>query len=152
MATIHSYLTFNGNCGEAMAFYRDCLGGELTLQTVSDSPFSENVPLLLRDRIVQATLKKDALVLMASDLAETDLIIGNSVSLLLDCQTEDEARDIFGKLAAGGQAAYPLSETHFGALFGGLVDKFGVNWLLHAKKQTCNDKTFNHGKDKPQNH
>ncbi len=34
MTQIHSYLTFSGNCREAMTFYRECLGGILMLQTV----------------------------------------------------------------------------------------------------------------------
>jgi PhnB protein len=134
MATIHSYLTFNGNCGEAMAFYRDCLGGDLTLQTVSQSPGGENVPLLLQDRVVQATLRKDSMVLLASDMTD-QLRIGNSVSLLLDCETDDEARAIYQKLAAGGIATHPLHPNHFKVLFGGLVDKFGVNWLIHVGRK-----------------
>ena len=41
---IHSYLTFNGNCREAMSFYQDCLGGDLVLQTIGDSPLSKKMP------------------------------------------------------------------------------------------------------------
>ncbi len=31
MITSAPFLLFDGNCAEAMAFYRDCLGGDLTL-------------------------------------------------------------------------------------------------------------------------
>ena len=41
---IQSYLTFNGNCREAMNFYKQCLGGELWFQTVGESPLSEHMP------------------------------------------------------------------------------------------------------------
>jgi PhnB protein len=46
MTQINSYLTFNGNCQEAMIFYQKCLGGELTFQTVGESPLSAGHSLL----------------------------------------------------------------------------------------------------------
>jgi PhnB protein len=44
MAQINSYLTFSGNCREAMTFYKECLGGELAFQTVGESPLSDQMP------------------------------------------------------------------------------------------------------------
>jgi PhnB protein len=44
MTTINAYLTFNGNCRQAMTFYRECLGGELTLQAVKGSPMEGHWP------------------------------------------------------------------------------------------------------------
>ena len=41
MTQINSYLTFNGNCREAMTFYKECLGGELEFQTIGESPMAE---------------------------------------------------------------------------------------------------------------
>jgi uncharacterized glyoxalase superfamily protein PhnB len=37
MAKINAYLTFNGNCREAMTFYQSCFDGDLTLETVKGS-------------------------------------------------------------------------------------------------------------------
>jgi PhnB protein len=34
MTEINPYLNFNGSCREAMNFYKECLGGELTLMAV----------------------------------------------------------------------------------------------------------------------
>lgn len=47
MTQINSYLTFNGNCREAMNFYKDCLGGELILQTIGESPLAYKMPQLM---------------------------------------------------------------------------------------------------------
>ena len=38
MATLNPYLTFNGNCKEAMGFYKEIFGGELSLMTAGKSP------------------------------------------------------------------------------------------------------------------
>ena len=41
---INSYLTFSGNCREAMNFYVTCLGGELVFQTIGESPLANKMP------------------------------------------------------------------------------------------------------------
>jgi PhnB protein len=135
MKNIHSYLTFNGNCREAMTFYKKCLGGNLELQTIGESPLADKMPQKMKDCILHATLTNDNLVLMGSDMTpQTGLIKGNAVSLMLDCKSEKEIKSYYKKLSAGGQATHPLEDTFFGSILGGLSDKFGNHWLLHFKK------------------
>ena len=50
MAQINPYLSFEGNCVEVMNFYNDCLGGELTIQLVKDSPVANQVPATMQER------------------------------------------------------------------------------------------------------
>lgn len=38
------YLLFDGNCAEAMTFYQACLGGELTITKIGDSPMKGQYP------------------------------------------------------------------------------------------------------------
>ncbi|MGQ0738427.1 MAG: VOC family protein [Bacteroidota bacterium] len=132
---INPYLTFNGNCREAMNFYRECLGGELVLQTIGESPLAAKMPAKIKDCILHATLANDKIVLMGSDMApETGLIKGNAVSLMLDCRSEKEIKSCYNRLSAGGTATHPIETTFFGALLGTLADKFGNHWLLHFQK------------------
>ncbi|MEO7924971.1 MAG: VOC family protein [Chitinophagaceae bacterium] len=132
MTQINSYLTFNGNCREAMSFYADCLGGALTLQTIGESPLSDAMPADMKQSIVHSTLVRDSIILMGSDMVwEKGLIRGNAVSLMLNCNSEEEARDCYEKLSAGGEATHPLHISFWGALFGDLTDKYGNQWLLH---------------------
>lgn len=131
MTKINSYLTFSGNCREAMNFYKECLGGELVLQTIGESPLSDKMPQQMKDCILHATLTRGEMQLMGSDMvADNGLTIGNSVSLSLDCESEEEIRSVYEKLAAGGEATHPLENSFWGALFGDLTDKFGNHWLL----------------------
>ena len=129
---INSYLTFNGNCREAMTFYRDCLDGELDLQSIGESPMADKLPPQMKQRILHATLTKGDMIIMASDMVgEKGLIKGNSVSLMLNCSSEDEIKTLYAQLSRGGEATHPLEDTFWGALFGDLTDKFGNQWLLH---------------------
>jgi PhnB protein len=136
MTVINPYLTFSGNCREAMTFYKECLGGELNVQTIGDSPLSEKMPPQMKDCILHATLTKDALLLMGSDMVdESGLRKGNAVSLSLNCSSEEEIKTTYAKLSAGGKATHPLEDTFWGALFGDLTDKYGNHWLLNYDKK-----------------
>ncbi|MEO5944596.1 MAG: VOC family protein, partial [Ferruginibacter sp.] len=64
MVAIYSYLTFNGNCREAMQFYKKCLGGELSFETVGEWDLSEKMPAQMKKCIVQATLYSKGFTLM----------------------------------------------------------------------------------------
>ena len=136
MAQLNAYLTFGGNCREAMAFYKDCIGGELTLQTVGESPMAETMPAEMKEYILHSALMKEDLLLMATDCVGPDgLIKGNSVSLCINCSSKKEIKALYSKLSAGGKATHPLQDTFWGAIFGGLTDKYGNHWLLNFNKE-----------------
>ena len=135
MAQINSYLTFSGNCREAMNFYKNCFGGKIILQTVGDSPMGEHMPANIKEYILHSSLTNGKLVLMGSDIVhETGLIRGNSVTLSITCSSEEEIRVYYKKLSSGGKAEHPIINTFWGALFGELTDKYGNHWLLNYDK------------------
>lgn len=135
MTQINSYLTFGGNCREAMNFYKECLGGELTLQTIGESPLADKMPAAMKECILHATLTKEGLILMGSDMVgERGLIKGNAVSLAISCSSEEEIENFYEKLSAGGNKDHALEQSFWGATFGDLTDKYGNHWLLSYDK------------------
>jgi len=120
-----------------MTFYQDCLGGELTFETIGESVIVDKMPNIMERSIMHAVLAKDDLVIMATDMVEErGLIKGNSISMMLNCNSEEEAQSFYRKLSAGGKASHPLQETFWGALFGDLTDRFGNNWLINYDKNS----------------
>ena len=135
MTQINAYLTFGGNCREAMNFYKDSLGGELTLQTISESPLADKMPAHMKDCILHATLTKGNVVLMGSDMvSDKGLVKGNAVSMAINCSSDEEIKTVYEKLSAGGNKDHALEETFWGATFGDLTDKYGNHWLLNYEK------------------
>ena len=131
MAQLNPYLTFNGNCREAMEFYKACLGGELSIMRVEDSPMASQMPDK-KDNVLHSTLKKDGMVLMPSDMIMPgELIQGNTNTLCINGATKEELQQFFAKLSEGGTVGQPLAEAFFGT-YGELTDKFGINWMLQA--------------------
>ena len=93
---------------------------------------ADKMPLQMKESILHSTLENDSFILMATDcVAEPGLVKGNSVSLVLNCNSEEEIRSCYKKLSAGGETTHPLENTFWGALFGDLTDKFGNHWLLN---------------------
>ena len=135
MTHINSYLTFNGNCRDAMIFYKECLGGELVLQTIGESPLADKMPPKMKQYILHSSLTNGGLVMMATDCVPGQgLVKGNAVSLCLNCSSEEEIKSCYAKLAHGGTATHPLENTFWGALFGSLTDKYGNHWLLNYQQ------------------
>src|SRR5690348_4774237 len=48
------FLLFDGNCAEAMTFYHACLGGELTLTKLGETPMKDGFPPEKHERIINA--------------------------------------------------------------------------------------------------
>jgi PhnB protein len=130
MSQINAYLTFNGNCREAMSFYKRSLGGDLNLQTVKDSPMAKQWPAEVQEHILHASLIKNKLVLLGSDMGSCGrLVQGNIISLALQCDSQEEIESSFSNLALGGKITHPL-HTFFDGTIGALTDKYGMNWVL----------------------
>jgi PhnB protein len=135
MAQLNPYLNFDNNCREAMNFYKDCLGGQLVLQTVGEMPaMAAQMPPYMKDHILHSTLTSGEIIIMASDLSREKRIEGNTVHLCINCKTEDELNSFFSKLSAGGKVTEQLADMPWGGTFGSLTDKFGKHWLFNFQK------------------
>jgi PhnB protein len=131
MAQLNLYLKFNGNCRQALEFYKSILGGQLVLQTVGDSPSAGQFPPVMKDRILHGSLAKDDLTIFGTDIAGPELRQGNNVFLCLICKSKDEIEALFSKLSQGGKITNPLKQEFFGT-YGDLAGKFGINWMFQS--------------------
>ncbi len=134
MTQIISYLNFDGLAREAMTFYHQCLGGELIMQKVAESPMAAQLPSEMGSKILHSSLTRDGLVLMASDMMYNNTITGNNIVLCLHCSNEEELQSFFRHLAEGGTVNEPLQQTFQGATFGKITDKFGIHWIFNYSK------------------
>ncbi len=57
------------------------------------------------------------------------------VHLSINFNNAGEQERVFNALSEGGQVSMPLQDTFWGARFGMLADKFGVNWMFNYDKQ-----------------
>lgn len=131
MSTLVPYLNFEGNCNEAMNFYKECLGGELAIQTVAESPMASQMPPEMKDFVLHARLEKGNIIIMASDAKDKNMTRGDMLTLMIQCDSEEEINSYFSKLSADGAVNMPLAKQFWGATYGQLKDKYGVLWALN---------------------
>jgi PhnB protein len=134
MPQLDAYLTFDGNCADAMRFYERTLGGKLEmLMTHAESPMAAQTPRGSADRIMHARLVIDGRILMASDSMVGHPYEGmKGFSLSLVYPTVTDAQRAFDALAEGGRVNMPLQKTFWAEAFGMLVDRFGTPWMVNG--------------------
>ena len=133
MKNINAYLTFDGNCAEAMKFYQKCFKANLEMMPFSEMPGGK-IPPGSKDRVMHARLQKGDALLMASDtMPGHPFKPGNNFSISLACETKKEVDELSNALKEGGQVTMPNAEMFWGAYFGMVTDKFGINWMFNCE-------------------
>lgn len=131
------FLLFDGNCSEAMTFYQKCLGGELMLTKVSDTPMKAQYPPEKHNRIIYAQLKNGAVDISATDWLHTIRMPkqGNTVAIYITGKYND-LKFVFDKLSEGASKELldELREMPFGT-YGHLADKYAVHWFFKGDKK-----------------
>ncbi|NUQ29032.1 MAG: VOC family protein [Acidobacteriaceae bacterium] len=133
--TLTPYLLFDGNCLQAMEFYRSCLGGELKVLKVKDSPMKDHMPAAHQEKVLNANLRSGLFEISASDWLHPDRTMarGNMNCLYLSGGALEALTGLFHKLSDGAEITDPLQQQFFGA-YGALNDRFGVRWMFVTGK------------------
>jgi len=132
MEPITPYLNFNGNAAEALDFYAKAFDGEVIFaQTYGDSPMESKREW--ENKIMHASFQAGSLVLMVSDIMEPgyEATNGNNTQLSLNFKHEEDIDRVFAALSENAEITMPLQDTFWGAKFGMLTDKFGINWMFN---------------------
>lgn len=134
MTQIHPYLTFNGNCADAMHHYERVLRGKLDSLVTHGQAGSPTAKMPgMAERVMHAQLSIDGQTVMASDAFPGQPYQGmHGFSVLISYDTEAQAKRTFEALADGGAVVLPLQSTQFAKAFGMVVDKFGTPWSING--------------------
>jgi uncharacterized glyoxalase superfamily protein PhnB/uncharacterized protein YndB with AHSA1/START domain len=139
-ATVQPYLFFRGRCEEAIEYYKAKLDAEVLLQMRfkdnPDKPGPDKVPPVFDQRIMHACVRIAGAELFMSDGMRSGPTDFDCVSLSLNLPTEAEADRIFNALAVDGKITMPIGKTFFAQRFGGVTDKFGVQWMVIVQPTT----------------
>ncbi len=133
------FLLFDGNCAEAMKFYQNCLGGELTLTKTGETPMKEMFPKEKWERVINANLKSGDIEISATDWMaspEFEPVQGNTFAIFVVGKSYDDLKTIFDKLRDGenNKRLQELHEMPFGT-YGQFYDKYGIQWIFKGDKK-----------------
>jgi PhnB protein len=129
------YINLAGNAEEAMDFYQEVFGGEIEILRWSEVPPNPKMPVSddWQNKIMHGslTIREDVAIYLADSVVEGEATYGNNVFLHVEFDSEEELRRTYEALSAGGRVNMPVDKMFWGAVYGDLIDKFGVGWGLH---------------------
>ncbi len=129
------YLSFRGNCEEALHFYKDILDGQIEIVSRYDNP-AMNAPEDFKNKILHARFSFGKYVLFASDVMpkKQDEQLTNNIALSLGLHDEVAAQDIFDRLSKDGDIHIPFKKQFWGDWHGNFKDRFGIRWMVNSTK------------------
>lgn len=132
---ITPYINLTGNAEEALNFYKGIFGGTTAIQRWSEMPPNPKMPVSdeWQSKIMHSslTISENLEIYLSDSWTDTETPVNNSVFLHVEFDSEDDLRNAFDALSAGGTVNMPVDKTFWGAVYGDLIDKFGIGWGLH---------------------
>lgn len=127
MTSPQIYVSFPGTAREALGFYADVFGGELSLYTYEEFSRSDGPP----DAIAHGVLA-GVVALAGSDAAPGQATVRFEGLMLSLLGTAEPAvlHEWFDRLADGGRVIDPLAPKPWGASDGQVMDRHGLHWLI----------------------
>ena len=134
---LNIYLSFRGNCEEAMNFYKECLGGTFeSMKYFKDGPEEMGGHKLaddMKDKVMHMTWRfGGGNIVMASDGMDQEESSGK-IKLSISMNDPDRMEEVFNKMVTGGQVIMAPEDTFWGAKFGMLTDKYGFTWMFNCE-------------------
>lgn len=145
--SLSPYLSFAGNCADAIAFYQQTLGAELLYKisfgemppSAQDSQDGCPSAMTFPDTaIAHANVCIAGSDIMMSDVLPSGTAHYSGFTLVLDTQDVDEGKRWFDRLAAEGKIEMDWQETFWAHGFGKVSDRYGVPWMINVVKQQAN--------------
>ena len=126
---LNPYVSYRDNAREALEFYKDVFGGNLSINTFGEYG-DPNAPEA--NNVMHGQLETDqGFILMASDTPPgMDFNPGNNITISLSGDDEQELRGYWEKLSEGANVTMPLEKQMWGDVYGQCTDKFGVQWMV----------------------
>ncbi|GGJ16467.1 UNVERIFIED_ORG: PhnB protein [Paenarthrobacter nicotinovorans] len=121
------YLSFPGTAREALGFYADVFGGELTLHSYEDFSRTDGPA----DAVAHGVLT-GVVALFGADAAadQKPVRIEGAMLSLLGTAEPPVLHEWFDRLADGGRIVDPLAQKPWGASDGQVIDRYGLHWLI----------------------
>jgi len=124
-------ISFQGNCDEALTFYKEALGAEVKeVAYFRDAPPNSGMDESLPPNFVMHS----EVLIFGSQVTMTDggtaSISGDYFSLMLALDSAEEVTSVFNKLADGGQVIGALAPQFWATLCGDVQDCFGIHWHI----------------------
>ena len=126
------YLSFNGNCRDALTFYAELFSGTIESFSTWNAEAIENIPGATVEHIMNGSINISGFTIAGSDQFGDMYAPAGNVSLMMDLDDLSDAQAKFTILAEGGQIIMPFAETFWADGYGFCTDRFGIMWQINC--------------------
>lgn len=144
MLKISSYVTFYGNCREALYFYEKVFApAETQMTTFKDimPKMGMNVPEEAGELIFRGDLiiRRDKNVFMITFCDSPSLLFSSldqkssnkdNISFFIQSDDKNWLLNVYNELIDGGKQNIRIRENEKGMIEGSLIDKYGICWIF----------------------
>ena len=124
---------FQGNCDEAINFYKEVLSAEVReVNYAKNAPPGSGMEDLPPNFVMHSEVIICGMNFSLTDGAESPITNGN-FSFMITYDTPEEVKATFEKLLPGGKTIEPLAAVFWSELYGFVIDRFGVEWQVMVK-------------------
>jgi len=117
---------FQGNCDEAITYYKEVLGAEVkTISHFRDAPANSGMDDLPPNFVMYSEVSIFGTTFVMCDGLEKPL---QSFWMQVMFDSAEEVTSVFNKLADVGEIIEPLAPQFWASLNGNVKDSFGVEW------------------------
>jgi len=122
------FLMFQGNCAEAMQFYVSLFPDGKILDDRRYGPGEAGT---------EGSVNRASFTIGGQKFLCIDSTVKHaftftpSVSIFIDCGSDEELLRLFAALSDCGTVFMPLADYGFGRRFGWVSDRFGVSWQIN---------------------
>ena len=130
---VSPYLSFNGNCEEAIKFYEKAFNTKATYCQYKDTPPTEKYqpPPGTENFVMHGSLNVgNGTIMFADSTPDRRMNFGNAITICVELANIESIKETFEALKQGGQVSMDPQETFWSKCFCSLEDKFGVNWMI----------------------
>jgi len=125
-----NYLFFTTSCEQALDFYTKCgLGAVVATLRYGENGMPVRIESM-RGKIMHAQFDGPGVHFFASDNDDAEPMRGSAMIFTLD--DRDQTKQLFTRLAVGGQITTPLAVQPWGDYYGKLTDQYGVQWMFNC--------------------
>jgi PhnB protein len=145
MARTSTYLNFAGTTEAAFHFYKSVFGTEFAdpfmyMRDIPPSPHNPPLTEAEQGLVMHVSLPiTGGHILNGTDAVDSmghHLTVGNNFNLNVEPDTRTETDRVFNALAEGGKVTMPLQEMFWGAYYGALTDRYGIQWMFNCTSKT----------------
>lgn len=125
------YISFDGNCAQAIALYEKAFQAKSQIMYYKDAPPDNGYDAAdgTENLVMHAQITLGGGAIYLCDMPpQSPVTAGDNIAIMIDFDDMAAAKAAFAALRDGGEVAMELQETFWSKCFGSLTDKFGIIW------------------------